>query len=375
MLLPGSKALKVKKNTRLGDDDTANAGMFRQTVFRGAGCGRRIAAVRHVHGGGEDSMFLSDLLKRIDRINSTTKRLAQDRSTKRPAGGPQGGSGQAKNREATGARKQASEGAKEPVKRESVKVADHPLFGGRLAARVQRSGAEGQGDNGARQRGQGQQRARGARRAPRAPRDDAQKELGKRDQSRRDGVNTGAKRGRSGQTGKVSDFAGPRAAPGGVPVQKVASKQLTYGPFLPQLSASSLFYGKVSGVSTSTSVRLASVAKEVLLESNYPYKLPRDVINTIRPGVVRNKFVLQSNYSLEVDSDKLQTRINEVVRGRIPSAPESDAAEKLPGVERAQKLIHENNTMSIADKAKVFGAAAGLLSPSQLVEGAHWIKS
>lgn len=358
--------LKVKKNTGLGDDDdTASAGMFRQTVFRGAGCGRRVAAVRHVHGGGEDSMFLSDLLKRIDRINSTTKRLAQDRSTKRPAGGSQEGSGQAKSREAGGARKQSSEGAKEPVKRESVKVADHPLFGGRLAARGLRSGAEGQG----------QQRARGARRAPRAPRDDVQRELGKKDQSRRDGVNTGAKRGRAGQTGKGAGFSAPRTAPGGVLEQKVATKQLTYGPFLPQLSASSLFYGKVSGVNTSTSVRLASVAKEVLLESNYPYKLPRDVINTIRPGVVRNKFVLQSNYSLDVDANKLQTRINEVVRGRIPSVPESDAAEKLPGVERAQKLIHENNTMSIADKAKVFGAAAGLLSPSQLVEGAHWIKS
>lgn len=334
-----------------------------------------VAAVRHVHGGGEDSMFLSDLLKRIDRINSTTKRLAQDRTTKRPAEGSQEGGGQTKSRSSSGARKQASDNAKEPVKSEGVKVADHPLFGGRLAARVQRSGANVQDESEARQRRQGQKRARGARRTPRAPRDEALGELGKRDQSRRDGVNTGAKRGRSGQAGKTSGFSIPRAAPGGSLEQKVATKQLTYGPFLPQLSASSLFYGKVSGVSTSTSVRLASVAKEVLIESNYPYKLPRDVINTIRPGIVRNKFVLQSNYSLDIDSDKLRTRINEVVRGRIPSAPESSAAEKLPGVERAQKLIHENSTMSVSDKIKVFGAAAGLLSPSQLVEGAHWIKS
>lgn len=306
----------------------------------GSGIGDR----QYSSESGKDSMFLTDLLSRIDKISSTTKKIAENQSSggvggqKLTRGGP-GATAQA-------ARKNRNSGDKSMKPRnEKVQVSDHPLFN----AKIENRGPNREG---------GYKGPRG----PRAPR-------------------TGATTGDAGgaRPAKRPMRAREPRRQRTVDVQPIKSKAIKYGPYQPQLNNNTFLYGKATSFNNCTSARVASVAKEALNESKYPYLLPKDIVNNLAPGVARNRFLLQSNFTLDVDPVKISTRIKQVVKGEVADLPVDKSQFKDPAALKSalftKQQLMNNGDLSLADKQKIFAVAGGLQTPKQLVENAHWVKA
>lgn len=292
---------------------------------------------------GKESMFLTDLLSRIDKISSTTKKIADSQAAGRAESQTAG--------QANKPRARKPSGGSDKSRSEKVQVADHPLFSSKFASRERGP---------ARQSAAAEDSARDPR-GPRGP--------------------------RTANTGGGARAARPSKGPGkpreprrqkNIDVQPIPSKTLTYGPYEPQLTNSTFVHGKVASVNNCTSARVASVTKEALIDSKYPYMLPKEIVHSVAPDVTRNKFLLQSNFTLDVNQEKLKTRINEVVKGQVTDMPVDLSQFKDPkdlklAVHTKQQLM-KNGDLSLADKLKIFEVANGLKTPKQLVENSHWAK-
>ncbi|CUM50446.1 unnamed protein product [Debaryomyces tyrocola] len=315
--------------------------------------GGRFGIREYSSESGKESMFLTDLLSRIDKISSTTKKIAEKQGS-----GAQGGLGKPKGSQgaAQGAARRAKGPADKTVKArtEKVQVTDHPLFNAKIETRGpnrQESGYKGP-------------------RAPRSPRT--------------------PRTGGAGGVSATSSAAGARPAKRptrpreprrqkAIDVQPIKSKNITYGPYKPQLDNNTFLYGKVTSFNNCTTARVASVAKEALLDSKYPYMLPKDIVNNLAPGVTRNRFLLQSNFTLDVNPEKLSTRIKEVVKGEVVDLPVDKSQFKDPEALKSalftKQQLMKNGDLSLADKQKIFDVASGLKTPKQLVENSHWAKA
>lgn len=153
----------------------------------------------------------------------------------------------------------------------------------------------------------------------------------------------------------------------------VESKELTPSAYSPQINGDTFFHGKVASVVHSLTARVAAVAKETLLKSNYPYKLPKLIIDQVNPTITANRFILQKDWSLDVDAAQLALRMKEVVRG-----DRSGAELKVEGVDQhsalVAQLVNQNGSLGLAQKKTLFDAVTGQTPISQLTEGAPWRK-
>ncbi|CAK7901265.1 hypothetical protein CAAN1_11S02146 [[Candida] anglica] len=152
------------------------------------------------------------------------------------------------------------------------------------------------------------------------------------------------------------------------------SKELVHGPYEPELNAT-LFHDRSSNINHSLTSRVASVTKEILLESKYPYKFPRQVIEAApKEG---NPFVLQNNYNADVSSEVLKQKLNATVKGKVV---EIDLQEnKIPKGLKNHAIFTKKNLMmnpdfNVETKQKVYNVVSGISPVSSLVEGCHWIK-
>ncbi|CUM67620.1 uncharacterized protein PRCAT00005321001 [Priceomyces carsonii] len=286
-----------------------------------------------------DTPFLSDLLNRIDRISAKSKTLKETKSA--------GNIGQ-KQELKRNQNKQPRDAASRKVSSgEKIKVSDHPLFTNSFKQekdvrrpRRQRN-ADGKGP-----------RKDGA--PSKAPNKNNRKPFPRRDTraSRNDNQGSGIAR-----------------------TQQFTNKTIRAEPLKPVLNASTFTYGKITTLNSCLSSRVASVTKETLISSNYPYQVPRTLIDRL-DDVPKNRFLLQKNFTLDIDPETLSKRINEVVRGKWEDLKFDPADFKdASSLKRANFIKDElmrNGDLSLSDKTIMFNAASGLKTPKQLVQGASW---
>lgn len=308
-------------------------------------------------------MLLSDLLSKIDRITATNTRIKE--KTAKPV------------KQAKPGKKQANKGTKQsksfepPAASNSqrIRVKNHPL--------AQNSFQLMDSSNFGNRQGQ--------------PRNGQVRDGQRRDGQRRDGQprsNDGQRRGndnRGQQTKGPNDRPrrplNTRKPPASIPTkdQVIVSKKLVTTSLQPQISAETFFYGKPASVITGNpSTGLSSVTKQFLIESNYPYKLPKHIINSVDPSKRGNQFLLQKDWTFKkIDAQSLSSRINEMVKGKaVTNLVDAKAFKNKEDLSRAVAINAElmrNADYSIEQKTVVFNAASGITSPKALVANAHWI--
>lgn len=303
-------------------------------------------------------MLLSDLLSKIDRITATNTRIKEKQEkvlNVKPV------------KQAKPGKKQANKGPKQSKAFEPpassnpqrIRVKNHPLaqnsfqlmdssnFGNR-----QGQPRNGQGRDGQPRSNDGQRRRNDNR---------GQQTKGPNDRPRRP-FNT-------------------RKPPASIPTkdQIIVSKKLVTTSLQPQITAETFFYGKPASVITGNpSTGLSSVTKQFLIESNYPYNLPKHIINSIDPSKRGNQFLLQKDWTFKkIDAQSLSSRINEMVKGKaVTNLVDAKAFKNKEDLSRAVAINAElmrNADYSIEQKTVVFNAASGVTSPKALVANAHWI--
>ncbi|CAL1197470.1 hypothetical protein FOB58_002832 [Candida parapsilosis] len=152
----------------------------------------------------------------------------------------------------------------------------------------------------------------------------------------------------------------------------IQSKELIVESLKPDLKPESFFYGKVPSIVSSISSRVASVAKLSLLDSKYPFRLPKHIIESA-PASSQNRFILQKNWNLEPDQKVLKGRISSVVLGRV------DAID-LKGNNNAASLqvshdLSINPSMNLDQKQQMFDTIHSLNTLKTIFKDAHWKKA
>lgn len=328
--------------------------------------------------------FLSDLLKRVDQVTTRASALKprKDLPLKKIAGKVNGGDAKktgAKGKSGNGAQKQASgsvRGSGDMVKTSrtvksrtsdsefletvstlsasTIKVKSHPLMNTFGAAYAGTSFSLASDSS------QGS-----PRRYPRSQRTDS--------------ASTTSSKPQSSQSRSANSAQRPARKPRSVSVRGLSSakKEAVYAttspvlvPVQPNLSADALFHGKVASVNACVPSRVASLAKQMLVDSKYPYLLPQDVIDSL-PTKPQNRFLAQRNYSLEVDQNTFFNRFKSLVMGKYsPLQPPSDS---VSATEAAQVLAR-NGSIPLEQKQKIVDAVAGKLLAKDLLKDAVWMK-
>ncbi|KAI5961564.1 hypothetical protein KGF57_001689 [Candida theae] len=152
----------------------------------------------------------------------------------------------------------------------------------------------------------------------------------------------------------------------------IESKELVAEPLTPTLKPEQFFYGKVPSIVSSISSRVASVAKLCLLDSKYPYNLPKQIIENA-PSSSQNKFILQKNWNLEPNQEVLRGRISSVVLGQVESLD-------LKGNTNATSLqvshdLSINPTLHLDQKQQMFDTIHSLNTLKTIFKDAHWRKA
>lgn len=288
------------------------------------------------------ALFLSDLMQRIDTINARTLKLSETKAdqAQKPLKAPK--QTQKQTQKAQRAQKQAQAKVPKPNAFEGTKIAvkDHPLsrntfklmdesnFKPRNARNPESRNA------GARQKQTPQARTQAPRKKPQVARKRA---------------------------AAKSPVEGP-----------IVSKELVASGLKPSITGETFFYGKPTTLTTCTTSRVAAVAKETLLESKYPYKLPKSIIDKLDGSFTGNKFLLQKEYTLEVDAARFGDRIRKVVKGEVDQV-ELGKKPVASSVFTAAQLM-QNGDLDLAQKQTIYDVASGLKSAKLLVENAAWNK-
>lgn len=285
------------------------------------------------------ALFLSDLMQRIDTINARTMKL---NDTKTEAQKAQKSQKQTQKQAPRTPKQQKGVRAKAPVHEGTrIAVKDHPLSRNTFKL-MDESNFK-----------------------PRTAKNPESRNAGAR-QRQTPQTKTAAPR-------KKPQVARKRAATPKTPVDgPIVSKELVAGSLKPSISGETFFYGKPTTLTTCTTSRVAAVAKETLLESKYPYKLPKSIIDKLDGSFTGNKFLLQKDYTLEVDVAKFGDRIRKVVKGEVDQV---DLGKKpvASSVFTAAQLM-QNGDLDMAQKQTIYDVASGLKSAKLLVENAAWNK-
>lgn len=328
--------------------------------------------------------FLSDLLKRVDQVTSRAsalkpyKDLPLKKGTNKAAGGDAKKNGPKRRtdhhaqKQASGSARGSGEAAKTPhtpkqrtsdtdylsfssaSSTSTIKVKSHPLMNTFGAAYAGTSFSLASDSS----RG-------GPRRNPRPQRTDP--------------ANASSSNSQSPQSRLATSALRPQRKPRSVPVRGRPSgkKEVVYAttspvlvPVQPSLSADNLFYGKVATVNTSVSSRVASLAKQTLVESKYPYLLPQHVIDSL-PTKPQNRFIAHRNHSLGVDQDTFFNRFKSLVLGKYSPL---QIPPKLVSATEAAQVLSRNGSIPHELKQTIVEAVAGKLLAKDLLKDAVWLK-
>lgn len=315
----------------------------------------------------EKNAFVSSLMQRIDSINLRTKKLSEENKRSEQKATAQTSLSKKLATKKLSATQQQHVASRKPEE-SRIKVKDHPLSSGMFNLMDENNFA-----------GSSKVRAGRFRQNNGARRDGAKSGSARSDAGpRRDGVNAGARRN-SSQAGPKKPFqrkTGTRtSAPSkkaGENVQRVVLKELVAEDVKPAVNGDTFFYGKPATLATSVTSSVAAVAKEALLESKYPYKLPKSIIDKLDSSYAGNSFIAQNDYNLDVDAQHLAERVKRVVKGE---AEVLDLGKKPSDLDRftARELMRSGD-LSLQQKQRIFDVASGLKTAKLLVEGAAWNK-
>lgn len=292
------------------------------------------------NGGG---VLLSDLLARIEKINLNKNRFAskesapisKQRNRKRDPGVVKKTQKLIINREDT---TDAPTEKKEP---EKIQVADHPLFRSRLTKRIS---------------------------LERKPRTSLERKP-------RTGSVRATSDARRTDASKTSGSARPR--PSGLPKQMqgrsaqssntipLISKQVVAKDYQPSLT-NHFLYGKSTNFQINLTSRVTSLIKSQLIKSNYPYKVPKSIINSTPPNPEEdaNKFLLSNNYSLDINHEELKKDIDTIVLGKPQNLPGEGSS---PVVDN----LNKNPTLNLATKTSMFNIINSK-DLGSVFNNAHW---
>lgn len=311
----------------------------------------RVARTYSTAQKNDSALFLSDLMKRIDNINAKTKKIAE---LKKQPSAPTSKAGSPKK---AGAVKKTQDAAKAaPATRaprsnfrqeKKITIKDHPLS---------RNTFKLMDEANFKKTDRAPARRSGAPRSGNPPSRNAESRLA-----------AGPGQKARPQRPKRVDLAKKGPA-----VERIVLKDLVVKDYRPSIGGDDFFYGKPATLATSLTSRVAAVAKEALLESKYPYKLPKSIIDKLDSSFAGNKFILQKDFNLDVDATKFGDRINKVVRGQVDTI-ELGKNPEATSVFTANQLAR-NGDLTIAQQQTIYDVASGLKSAKLLLEGAVWNK-
>lgn len=301
---------------------------------------------------GDKSLFLSNLMQRIDNINTRTKEVAEERAKIKPTHV----SGKKNFRPF---RKAVFEGTQG-----KVVVKDHPLSKNTFKIMDESNFRNG-----------------GSRPNPPSRNAEARKSLSPRNDNstriERPRINRPPRAGMPPRAGRPQTSRPPRARRSDDKLkfqdtESVVVKELVVTNYQPKISGDVFFHGKPASLAISTTSRVAAVAKETLIESKYPYKLPKSIIDNLSSDFVGNHFILQKDFNLDVEAAKLGDRISKVVKGNVDTIDVGSKPEATSLFTAAQ--LARNADLSLAQKQSIYDVASGLKLAKLLVEGAVWNK-
>lgn len=288
------------------------------------------------NSSSSDPLFLTNLLKRLDQVN-TTAAASRTKDVKSVKKGKPGVQAKAPKTAATG---EFSPARANPGTARTVK--DHPMMQSRF--RPDASKASDRLSNAS-----DRPRPSFANRTPQKPRSDRP--------SNRPAAKRVVRKAKTAPSGEVV----------------YPTKKVTAGPFEPKVSGDTFLYGKLTSVNPCVSSRVASITKEALIDSKYPYLLPKSIIDTL--GNPKGKFLAKANYSLDVDVQKVGARFNEVVLGRTVDIKVDPKLASDPHAQFTHGQIMKNATVSLEKKQLMFDAVNGLKSAKEVVGNAPWVKA
>lgn len=311
---------------------------------------RVVASARSVRfqstGSQPQPNFMADLMKRIDSINERSKVAHQQRL--QLADKQKQKQTQKENKPVKTAAKSKPKAVPVVAKRqERVVVKDHPLLrnafklmdelnfqkphDGKRSMQPRTNTRNGSGS------GFGARNSSGPRFAARnSPRTAARLRLPKKDAAR------------------------PETTP-------VQLKQVVATNLKPEIRGDDFFYGKVATFNATPSLRVASVAKDCLLESRYPYLLPKAVIATAQADAPQNRFILQKTWSETVEPEFLADRVRKVVKGQPDIIKLGKKADQF-----SAGLLQRNGDLSLLQKQTIYDVVSGVKSLQSLTETAAW---
>lgn len=148
------------------------------------------------------------------------------------------------------------------------------------------------------------------------------------------------------------------------------TKTLKALPLAPKITGDTFLYGKPAAMGISLLSRVAAVTKRSLLESKYPYKLPKSIIDELQPLPGANRFVLKKDYNLEVQPESLASKVKEVVKGETV---ELTTESKLTAVQvEARDELMRNQTLNMEQKQLIYDLSSGTKSAQDLLKDAAW---
>lgn len=299
------------------------------------------------------SMLLSDLLSKIDRITATNSRIKQQQQQQQ-AEQPDSKPPTKKFGKKTSPKAPKGFQAPSPaVSSQRIRVKNHPL----ALSSFSLIDSSNSGDK-----------------PQRRPRQNADR------QQNRGPRQAGGRFERTSRPRPLNNRNNTRKPPTARPVrdQTIESKKLVVSSLQPQITAETFFYGKpVSVITGNPQTGLSSVTKKFLIESNYPYNLPKHIINAVDPAKRGNKYLLQRDWSFKsIDAKSLSSRINEMVKGKsVTNLVDPSAFKGKDALARAVKInaeVMKNGDYTLEQKTLVFNAASGVTSPKDLLAKAHW---
>lgn len=151
----------------------------------------------------------------------------------------------------------------------------------------------------------------------------------------------------------------------------VVKKTLVSKPLVPSITGDHFLYGKPAAMGISLLSRVAAVAKRSLLDSKYPYKLPRSIIDQLEPRpTMNNRFLLKKDFNLDVPVEPFVQNVNKVVKGETEQLVMSKNASTKDSILAAELM--RNQSLTMEQKQHIFDMTTGLKTATEVLKTAAW---
>lgn len=154
-------------------------------------------------------------------------------------------------------------------------------------------------------------------------------------------------------------------------VSEIKTKLLKAKPLQPEVNGDTFLYGKPTSVLPCTTSRVASIAKTALLDSKYPFKLPKHIIDQA-PNETPNEFLLHKNWSFDLNVPKILKQVNHLVLGKADQI-QLNSNDKLSFY--SNQPLMKNASIDITDKQLMYDIISGTKLVKTLFAESHWVKN